>query len=492
MRAPPGAGLVSRYLVAGLMGAAFAVALYPVWNLEGRWFVVAVVGISLLAVSMAFAGRFSDFLLVCLLFCIPLAGFAKWSFLPEYPQTTQDAALYTGTLGIGISDFILVGLYVAWAGRIFVLREERLPRLTAMDAWVVLLVLACIASLWGARLKLGLFALEHLVKHVLVYLYLSRNFERRHIPWLLGAVAFAISAEGIIGLLQFGGVLPPGLILDKGSGTGDRLEQQYLVPGIEHLNRATGSLYDSHALGTFLAMLAPFTVAFLFRERLGPALRLAILALLLLAVGTAVVTYSRSAWLSLFISLGVTVSVLAAWREKGVVPAVLVTVTLGILTAPWVFMKAFSRLFEAPTELLTARFEQFPIAWILWQKNFLFGIGAGNYMEEMDQQNVNWVLNEPVHNVALFVASETGLFGVVAYYGLVVATALRLWRLARGGVEPDRRIALALLAGLAAYIFDGMSNPIFREPTIYMMFWVGVGVSVALARAAGTPGRMGP
>lgn len=485
MSAAPFAATGARYALVALLGAVFALALHSVWSLEGRWFVVAVVGIGLLAFSLAFAGRFSDFLLVCLFFCVPLAGFAKWSFLPEYPQTTQDAALYTGTLGIGISDFLIVGLYAAWAGRIFVMRELPLPRLTRMDVWVVLLLAACIASLWGARLKLGVFALEHLVKHVLVYFYVSRHFQSRHVPWLLGSVAFAILAEAAIGLLQWRGIVPPGLILDKGSGQGDRLQQQYLVPGIEHLNRATGSLYDSHALGTYLAMLAPFTVVFLFRPGLGRAWRFVLLAMLGLCAATVVVTYSRSAWLSLFISLGISVAVLVRWREKGVVPVVLMTIAAGVLTAPWVFMRAFSRLFEAPTELLLARFEQFPIAWILWQKNFLFGIGAGNYMEEMDLHNVGWALPEPVHNVALFLAAETGLFGVVAYYGLVATIALRLWRLTKAPADPERRIALALLAGLAAYIFDGMSNPIFREPVIYMMFWVIAGLSVALARPPG-------
>ncbi len=44
-----------------------------------------------------------------------------------------------------------------------------------------------------------------------------------------------------------------GIALDKGAG-GSNLSYQYVVPGLESETRATGTFYDSHALGDFIVM----------------------------------------------------------------------------------------------------------------------------------------------------------------------------------------------------------------------------------------------
>lgn len=482
-----------RYLLIVLLGGLFALSLDALWDLEGRWFIVAIVAIGLVSVSMMFAGKFSDFLFIVLLFSVPLAGFAKWSFLDEnLPQDVRDASLYTGTLGIGVIDFLIAGLYFAWTFRIFAMRRESLPRLDKIDTWVGLIVLANVLSQWGAQQPLAIFALEHQVKYVLIYFYISRHFRREHVPWLMASIGFAVLAEAVVGILQFLNVLPPGLILDKGAG-GDRLEQQYEVPGLEDVSRATGTLYDSHALGTYLSMLVPFVLVFLYKHDLPARWRLLCAGLLVLALAALVVSYSRSAWLATVISGGVVVIVLMAWRERYVGPSIFVVVIVALITAPWGISRLFARFFEAGSDLLLVRFEQYPIAWAIWRDNFLFGAGAGNYMVRMAELNTDWSLQEPVHNVPLFIGAEIGLVGVVAYYGLVLFTLLRLLRIARRRSAPFSHLAVAALAGILSYVFDGMSNPLFREPTIYMCFWISVALAVALTRitadAAAAPGR---
>lgn len=485
---PPAAGRPSApgwrtVALAIALGTAFGLALNPLWNLEGRWFVVSIVGIGMAAVAMMLAHRFAHVTFIALLFSVPLAGFTKWSFLDEsrFSQEVRDASLYTGTLGIGLVDCLLLAAYAAWALRLFSVRGEPLPRLSKIDLWVGLVVLASVLSQWGAVQPLALFALEHQVKYALIYLYVSRHFQREHLPWFMASIGFAVLTESAIGVLQFVDVLPPGLILDKGAG-GDRLEQQYRVPGIENISRATGSLYDSHALGTYLSMLVPFLVMFLYKRDLAVRLRVACGVLLALALVALVVTYSRSAWLGTAFSTGLCVLVLLAWRERYVGKSLLVLLIAAVVTGPLVLSKVFARLFEAPTDLLLVRFEQFPIAWAIWRENFLFGAGAGNYMVRMEAVNTNWSLPEPVHNVLLFVGAELGLLGVIAYYGLIAVVLARFWVIARRREEPWCRVAVAAFAGMLAYVFDGMSNPIFREPTIYMFFWISVAVAAALSR----------
>ncbi len=478
-------------LLAVLLGALFAAVAYSLWSLEGRWFVVTVVGIAMVAVAMMTAGRFSEFAFILLLFSVALAGLSKWTFLDEhvYSQIIRHASLYSGTLGVGLVDMLLLGLYFAWGFRILVLRTAPLPRPERLDFWVAMILLGNALSQWGAEQPLAIFAFEHQLKHALIYLYVSRHFRREHLPWLLGSIGFIVLAESVVGLLQYFDVLPPGLIIDKGSG--DRLDTQYKVLGIEDITRATGSLYDSHALGTYLAMLIPFLLMFLFKGDLQGRLRLAAGALVVAGIVALVVTYSRSAWLGTAISCGITMIVLLAWGERHVGKSLFAGLVLAIVAGPFVLPRIFARFFDAPAVLLLARFDQFPVAWEIWRGNFLFGVGAGNYMWDLYTHNTDWRIFEPVHNTALFIGAEMGLFGVVAYYGLAVATLARLWKIARSGIEPWRRIAVAAAAGLLAYLFDGVSNPIFREPTIYMWFWVLVALTVAMTRITGEPAAAG-
>ncbi|MBL0167318.1 MAG: O-antigen ligase family protein [Propionivibrio sp.] len=473
-----------RYLLTGVLGAMFALCLYPVWDLEGRWFVIAIVGIALVSISMVFAGRFSNFLLIVLLFCVPLAGFAKWLFLDDYSDFIKTAAPLSGALSLGLFEFLIVGLYFAWAFRIFVLREEPMPRLEKIDAPVAVLVVSSAVSLWGAAEQpLGIFSLGHLLKHAMIYFYVSRNFKRTHLPWFMASIAFAILVEAIIGILQYGQILPPGLMRDKGAGS-DRLEQLYDVTGIEDISRAHGTTYDSHALGIYLSMLMHFALVFLYKSALPARMRLGSGLLLLLGFAGLVASYSRSAWLSFAISAGFTVLVLIAWRERYALMSTIFVVAVGLITAPWVFAKLFARLFEADSDALLGRFDQYTVAWTMWRENFLFGVGAGNYNMQLEHYNMNWAIEGPVHNVILLIGSETGLFGVIAFYGLITVVLYNLWRLIRLRHEPDCRFALAAFGGLLAFTLDGLTNPLFREATVYMQFWLTVALSVALAREA--------
>ena len=467
-----------RLAAAAALGALFAIGIHSVWSLEGRWFVIVVVAIALLAISLVWLGRFADRLLVLVLFCIPLAGFKKFLFLDDY-------VAWTNALGIGIVEIMLVGLYFAWACRIFVLREEDLPRPVAGDAWVALALLATALSAVSANdLSLVAYAFGNLSALVLVYFYISRNFHREHLPWLAGAIAFAAVLDGALALVQNRLGILAGLILDKGAG-GDQLnERQYAVPGIEDITRGTGLTYDSHSLGLYMGMLLPFALVFIYDARLPRWMRGASLAVFLAATTGLVVSYSRSAWLCTGGVLALGVAVLWSWRDRYVLGSVIAAAMAALLTAPWVFFRLFGRLFDAPDLLLSERFRQFPIALSIWSENWLLGAGAGNYIDALSRHNQDWAFEVLVHNVPLLIGSETGLLGVVAFYGALFSALARLWRLTRVGDDLLRRFALAAFLSLLVYILDGMTDPLFREPTVYMMCWVLVGLSVALARQA--------
>jgi len=132
--------------------------------------------------------------------------------------------------------------------------------------------------------------------------------------------------------------------------------------------------------------------------------------------------------------------------------------------------------------LLTSRFDQFPVAWDMWKDHFIFGAGVGNYYDLLKQYNRPGVLPLPVHNVFLWVGAESGVLGVLGFFGTLFAAMVRCWRVIAGHRDPACLLALAVFGALIAYFLDGLTDPLFREPTVYTMFWVCVGLSAAVAR----------
>jgi len=472
-----------KYGLAVLFGVIFALCLYPVQIMSGRWFYVTVAGLFLVSISMIFIYRFSDFLFIFFMFVIPLAGFNKWLFVRHYPKLIFQAAPLSGAIGIGLMDFLIIGLYLAWFSKIFITKEEVLPRFQKIDWLIVSLIGLYVVSLWGTLdLTLGFSAVVHLVKHVMVYFYVSRNFKRSHISWFIAAVFFAIFIESIIGMFQYHTGMFTGLILDKGAGS-ERLDYQYVVPGIEGVSRATGICYDSHSLGLYLAMLLPYPFVFLlYSHYVRWSQHIVSGVFFLIGMIALIMSYSRAAWLSAAISLSFAIIVFLKWREKYIVPSIVLMLFVILIPAPWAMVRIYERFATAPPETMTIRYDQYTVAFNMWLDNPLFGFGVGNYMKALDIYNTNSSAPVPVHNVLLWLAADTGLFGVLAFYGIIIAALRRLWIIIKQHHYPDCRIALAVATGLVAYVLDGLTNPLFRESTVYMMFWFLMAMSVALTR----------
>ena len=465
-----------------LAGAFLALVLNRLWGMETRYFAAAVIGIALVGVSMPFVPRFSDYLLVALFFAVPLTAFAKYLFLSGYSDREQGIMRFSGAFNVGPVDLLLCGLFGMWLIRILVTRVDKFPRFERPDLLVVLLVVAYVLSIPGSPDKrAGIFAIGYLIRYLLVYLYVSRNFQRRHIPWLVVAIAMTILVEGGLAGIQYTTGKWVGLALDRGRGV--RLDEQYTVPGIESRHRATGTVSESHTFGIYMTMLVAY--AFLLTLHRGVSRTVRNVALILFVIGGASValSLSRSAWLSCAVVLALMWIVRVWWGERQLILPTLLTPILVTPVLPWA-VQIFIERFSKGGELITERFDQYPVAWAIWQDHFFFGFGVGNYMKALDSYNIGGAAELPVHNVFLWCGAETGILGVIAFFGIIFTALLRCWKLAVRGEEPVRRLALAVLAGILAYFIDGLSDPLYREPVVYMMFWTSVGLSVALVRIA--------
>lgn len=470
-------------VAAACLGAVFALGLYNIWDLERRWFVVVVVAILGMSAAMFLVRTYSDFVLVFAFFTTPFASFTKWFWPAGHADDQRGELVYAGLFGIGLIDFIVIGLYLSWFYRAFALRE-RSPSGWFSTDWFLLAYLFAhlVSSVGSAEPELALGSTEYLLKYVLLYFYISRNFASRHIPWLLAAICFVVVLEAVLGSVQFTTGKLLGIALDKGAGSTD-IDYQYTVPGIENYKRATGTSYDSHALGNFMAMLLPFPLVLV----LAPGLRLPIRALFaavtLLAALAIFLTLSRAAWLSSIIAIGSgVILIVTMWRERNVIPVLIATTLVVLAVLPFLGGFIYDRFAKSPHEVLTTRYDQYEVALRVVSLYPIFGVGPGNWIEALRRHDFLWLEILPPHNVMLWTTVEIGLVGAACYVGVLTTTAVRLTKLIRTRHDLLGRLGLATLLALIANVLVGMTDPTFREPNVWTLFWVLIALSAALSR----------
>lgn len=455
-----------------LLGGGFALIASRLWSLDGRWFALVVAATTVIPIGAAVVLMAPGLLLPALFAAIPLAPIEKWFFFGQIPPAQAGNAMASGLIGVGPIDLILLTLAGVWLVRRFVHNIAPTRGLNGFDLLVLCVPLTYLISIVGTpRPILGLFAIAYLAKHIFVYFYVSRHFRHHHLQWWLLAVLFAIVFEGLLGLAQTQLDLLQGLARDKGAGSAER-QAQYVVPGVEMRYRAEGSTYDSHAYGLYLATLLPWPILFLFDSAFRIRWRIGFAAVVVIGLIALVLSLSRSAWLSFAIAM--TIGVLLLRFRVGIRSAgrvLLLALPVLLVLAPWAASLVAERFQSAPVEIMTTRYAQWEVALTIWLAHPLAGFGAGNYTEALATYNFNWAWPLPVHNVLLWVAAESGLLGVFAFFGVIVGAMARLFVVTG---TTDRRSALAALAaliGLIAYSLDGLTNPLFREPAVYMMFW---------------------
>jgi putative inorganic carbon (hco3(-)) transporter len=473
------------FLGIALLGCALSLGLYQVWQLETRWAFVVIVGIAAVAVAMRLVRIFSDFLLITIFFALPFAAIStKFLGQPLLIKT------YAGFFSASLLDFLLIGLYMGWFYRVFVTREQSPPGFDWLDFFVLWFIVAHLAATISGETQMiiGFGATEFVLKYGLFYFYLSRHLDERYLLWLLGAFAFIIVLDTCLGTFQFTTGRLVGLALDKGAGAA--LNSQGVIPGAEGFTRATGTSYDSHGFGHFMALLLPFPLVLLFTPGLRPAVRRGSAALAAGALLDILLSLSRSAWLAAAIALTIGILLMIVfWRERHMVPALAAGVVVVALVTPFIGAYVYQRFAQSPSGTLWERWYLMRIGWYVLTLNPVFGVGPGNSVIAMVRHGFLWLQQEFLHNVMLGIAVEIGIFGLIPYIAILAVASWRFFSLARRRRDIAGRLALASLIALMATVLNGVTDPSFREPNLFEMFWLLVALSAVLPRLP--PGAFG-
>ena len=470
-----------RFWAVAFAGALFALVVWNIMALQWRHVLAISGGIVFLSVVMMGLYRINDILIYAFVFNIPFAMFGKWFLQP----LEKAHGVVNHGICVGMAELLILLAYTVWFAQIFIARKRPLPKLGKIDFFIFLLFMTQFISMLGAPDKrYAFFAIIYNIKHVLIYFFIAHTVERRHLKMIVILLSFAILFEsGIACFERVTGHV--GIGRTKGNVEDPAFGTQGKVPGIEEAVRAAGTTDDPHTLGLYLSMLLPVPFVLVTLSFLRPLVRLLLTFVLIIGIIGLVVTFSRSGWLSFGIAAAFALGViLFSWKEGKSIVVVLAVVVFVSLLYPSTYEYLFVRLFESPYELLEGRFDINWTALGVWRQHFFFGYGPSNYPNVLNDPSIT-VYGYPgdlVHNMFLQIAAESGLFGVVSFFGIVFLAMANCWKLLKREDPFVRALALGILTAFFAFLLDGLTNPVYKATVPYAQFWMYVAIGISLGR----------
>lgn len=470
-----------KYWLVAIAGMLFSLPVWKIMTMEFRYALAIVGALIVLSLSMIAIKHIEDFLVYAFVFNIPFMIFGKWFCQHEVVGPIKG-------INVGLVELLLILAYMSWFARVFIVLKEPLPRLDKIDFFIILLIFVQLISLIKAPDKtIGSLDIIYNVKFVLLYFFIKNKVQHKHLKIIIMLFMFTIFLETSFAFMErYTGIT--NIASTKGDTTSEDFGSLYTVPGIEQETRASGTTNDPHTLGLYLSMLLPIPFAFLLLPTFKPFGRVVMGGFLVFGICGLVVTFSRSAWLSFGIAstLVLCISVFSWKQGKAVLWVLMITLAISV-AYPKTYKIMYNRIVDAPSDIMESRYDMVWTALDIWHQNLLFGYGAGNYMTalhdpDIREQHVSARTELPVHNMLLYITAELGLFGAIAFFGIILIAMRHCWQLIKCKNLLIRGLSVSIIAGFIAYLVDGINNPMFREITPYAQLWVFVGLAMASVR----------
>lgn len=455
------------------------------------------------------------------LFAVPMALAALLGLLPALAFVHLCIRKPSWGFGVALIALILIPQYV-------ILRLPSLPALPlslgplgvvlAVSAWRSLLIpspsnaqaswimsayslfgLALFCGLWvtGEKESLMLFIRTFLIPYCLVRLTLAHSPSSTQVQGflvllMLGA-CFAALFAGVEFALKRNVLLEKIVVQGNDPGMQEQMSQFYLgsstFDGQAIIYRCFSVFTNPLEYGTFMTMLYPFALVQALSQ-VNPWARWGYRLAAGLCVLGILFSFSRGPILALVVStLGMAFFLPAVRKLLGY--AALACVLATAAAWPVIGERIQSRLKEVDN--VTARFKLWNVGLYMFTDHPLWGVGLSRYAEE---QNTTIRFNNlppfteyggaidkvgTVDQHFIQLAAETGLVGIGSYAALLVVFYLRLWRCWRLHPTPlGRHMAVALMAGVFNYLFNGLTISSYVLFVITLLFAVFLALGARL------------
>jgi len=378
-------------------------------------------------------------------------------------------------------------LYILWAWRLCH-HTDRVRLFPVVSVpFALLVVWSGLSFLWAPKPDYALYTLWGMVEVLFLYFYAANLVKSRDdLSFIVTCITVTVAISAIVAICQYATGSSFGLEFLGGREAQELLELQ--MPGI---SRAAGLLISANSLAWFLKLWLPLLLLWGIAgpHRISRSLCLVSFLLGLLAL---LVSFSRAGWLAFTFSL----VLIAMWLMKrsfrkylrGALPRFLVLGTIVVvLSIPFV-PRVVERLSR---DDYGAAYSRIPLAKValnmIWH-NPVIGVGMGNYKYVMGKydntpERITRITAQKiplaVHNIYLMLAAELGIGALAIFVFISIAI---FWQGLRTLGLRDKIVVLfvvAILAGLAAFYLQGMSDPGIIGSCKFRPFWFMAGAVLA-------------
>ncbi|HEY3290542.1 MAG TPA: O-antigen ligase family protein, partial [Anaerolineae bacterium] len=390
-------------------------------------------------------------------------GLSFWVFRDLVPLSYPRIYFtYTDVLFFA-SDGLIAIAVVAWALSRWVQPKNEQASVTkgkgAPVVWLTrlllaLCVVATLSAIWSVDARLSLATSAHLWLLFLFYLSLKNHPVSLRLLTYGASVALLIQAG--IGFVEVIGQTTAFLSPLRMQWPGDIVPAQtgasvvQLADGARWL-RAYGSFPHPNILGGWASamMMAPAGWLLLHHR-----LRLLAIAIVMASAALIFLSFSRSAWLGCAVGLMV---LGFHWRQfarrRLIALALAALLGFGAAAIP-LYRMVFTRVagFGVATEQQSIEVR----TWMTEHSLMMIGahpwlgVGIGGFVVELVNRNPGDFLLEPAHNVALLVAAELGLPGLLLVAGIGITLAIGIFK-AKQPLAVVASMMVIVLASVAAF-----------------------------------------
>ncbi len=350
-------------------------------------------------------------------------------------------------------------------------RGKRSLRFDLMDltalAFMGLMLLGGVVALSSASLKPMLVYVAFMCGYFLVVnLFRSREWiERAVVGIMLSGTAVAL-----YGLVQN--------FLGLSAQTWQDSDMFSQIEG-----RVVSTFENPNVLAEYLIMLLPLMLAvFLLLEGAKPRLLAALC--IASAGGCLIYTWSRGAWLGFLIGA---VIFMLMYSKKTL--AAMLFCLLGVPFLPFVLPESITQRFMSIGNLADSSTSYRVYIWQgvldMLKDFFAGGIGIGNDSFKLVYPiyALSGIESAPhSHNLYLQITVELGIFGLIVFVALMFLFVQSSFTLHASEKRVERLIPAAILCGILSVLAQGMTDYIWYNYRVFLMFWLLLGLGAASRR----------
>ena len=375
---------------------------------------------------------------------------------------------------------LLAAVFLTFVGYLVkLIRGKRVFYLSLVDLAVMLFALILLLGGFGSAggvasmQSAALFATLMLGYFLVVNLIRTREWIRR----CLVAFLLCASVSGVIGFVQ----------VFTGS-----LELSWLDTTMfsDISVRITSTFDNPNVYATYLLMAIPFSLAYMIAK--GNHSKTPYVAGFVLLLVCMVETWSRGAWLGLLVSL---VLFFLVYTRRSVPYLMLVGAAFPLtsLLLPDSVISRFLSIGSASDSSATYRISAWRGVGRMLRENWFGGIGVGETAFSVVYPAFSYAGIQAIrhtHNLYLQILSETGFVGLATFLLVVILFVQNcfeyLYKMRKG---TDNGIVVAGLASVTAVLIMGLTDYVWYNYRVFLMFWLVIAIVNAYIRVGNEESR---